>query len=159
MKIKTWSNLCLCIGAAVALMGVAVGSQAQDKVPGQFQGDWVPATAGCDSAVRFRVTESKMTLINGADKAEYGDLGTTATYFGDSYQGISVVFLPELNGGNPPFTVFFNADEKKGVAKVDIYTPMPGPMNAPGRAMQAAAKKLATRFPVNKIPLKKCARN
>ncbi len=158
MKIMTWRNCRLSIGAAVALMGVVVGSQAQDKVPAQFQGDWVPATAACDSAVRFRVTESRMTLINGADKAEYGDLGTTATYFGDSYQGISVVFLPELNGGNPPFTVFFNADEKKGVTKVDIYTYMPGPLNAPGKVTQAAAKKLATRFPVNRIPLKKCAR-
>lgn len=159
MKIMTWRSLCFCIAAFVALMGVAVTSLAQDKVPAQFQGDWVPATAGCDSAVRFRVTESKMTLINGADKAEYGDLGTTASYFGDSYQGISVVFLPELNGGNPPFTIFFNADEKKGVTKVDIYTYMPGPLNAPGKVAQAAAKKLATRFPVNKIPLKKCPRH
>jgi hypothetical protein len=69
MKIMTWRNCRLSIGAAVALMGMVVGSQAQDKVPAQFQGDWVPATAGCDSAVRFRVAESKMTLINGADKA------------------------------------------------------------------------------------------
>jgi hypothetical protein len=159
MKIINWRNFHVCIGAVVALMTVAVGLQAQDKVPAQFQGDWVPATAGCDSAVRFRVTESRMTLINGADKAEYGDLGTTATYFGNEYQGISVVFLPELNSNNPPFTAFFNADEKKGVTKVDIYTPMPGPLNAPGKALQAAAKKLATRFPVNKIPLKKCPRH
>lgn len=99
-----------------------------------------------------------MTLINGADKAEYGNPGTTASYFGESYQGISVVFLPELNGGNPPFTVFFNADEKKGVTKLDIYTYMPGPLNGPGKISQAAAKKLATRFPVNKVPLKKCPR-
>ena len=159
MKIRSWRNLCVCVGVLVALMVAGVGLRAQDKVPAQFQGDWVPATAACDSAVRFRVTESKMTLINGADKAEYGGLGTTASYFGDSYQGISVVFLPELNGGNPPFTVFFNADEKKGVTKVDIYTYMPGPLNAPGKISQAAAKKLAMRFPINKAPLKKCPRH
>ncbi|MEQ1353434.1 MAG: hypothetical protein ABLT11_05410 [Candidatus Acidiferrum sp.] len=159
MKIITSRNFRLSIAAAVALLSAAVASHAQDKVPPQFQGDWVPATAACDSAVRFRVTESRMTLINGADKADYGDLGTTATYFGNDYQGISVVFLPELNGNNPPFTVFFNADEKKGVTKVDIYTEMPGPLNAPGKVMQAAAKKLATRFPINRVPLKKCPRH
>jgi hypothetical protein len=141
------------------VMAAAAGyAGAQDKVPAEFQGDWVPATGACTSQVRFRVTESSMTLINGKDTATYGNLGTTATYFGNEYNGISVVFLPELNGGDPPFTVFFNADEKKGVTKVDIYTEMPGPMNAPGRALQAAAKKLATRFPVNKIALKKCPR-
>jgi hypothetical protein len=144
---------------ASLLMSVAASyTGAQDKVPAQFQGDWVPATAACTSLVRFRVAESSMTLINGKDTATYGDLGTTASYFGPEYNGISVAFLPELNSGNPPFTVFFNADEKKGVTKVDIFTEMPGPMNAPGRALQAAAKKLATRFPVNKIPLKKCPR-
>jgi hypothetical protein len=141
------------------VMAAAAGyASAQDKVPAEFQGDWVPATGACTSQVRFRVAESSMTLINGKDTATYGNLGTTATYFGNEYNGISVVFLPELNGGDPPFTVFFNADEKKGVTKVDIYTEMPGPMNAPGRALQAAAKKLATRVPVNKIPLKKCPR-
>jgi len=134
----------------------AITTQAQDKVPPQFQGDWVPVTAACTSAVRFRVAESRMTLINAADKADYGDLGLSSSFFGPEYNGISVVYLPELNGNNPPFTVYFNADEKKGITKVDIYTEMPGPMNAPGRALQAAAKKLATRFPLNKVPLKKC---
>lgn len=145
----------------VASMFVAVAAgyaSAQGKVPAEFQGDWVPATGACTSLVRFRVAESSMTLINGKDTATYGNLGTTATYFGNEYNGIFVVFLPELDSGNPPFTAFFNADEKKGVTKVDIYTEMPGPMNAPGRALQAAAKKLATRFPVNKIALKKCPR-
>jgi hypothetical protein len=145
----------------ISLMILAAAASyagAQDKVPAQFQGDWVPATGACTSAVRFRVAESSMALINGKDTASYGNLGTTATYFGNEYNGIFVVFLPELNGGDPPFTVFFNADEKKGVTKVDIYTEMPGPMNAPGKALQAAAKKLATRFPVNKIAMKKCPR-
>lgn len=140
--------------ASLILAAAANYASAQDKVPAQFQGDWVPATGACTSAVRFRVAESTMTLINGKDTASYGNLGTTATYFGNEYAGISVVFWPELNGGDPPFTVFFNADEKKGVTKVDIYTEMPGPMNAPGRALQAAAKKLAARFPLNKVPLK-----
>jgi hypothetical protein len=144
------------VGTALIFAAATFTTDAQDKVPPQFQGDWVPATAACTSAVRFRVAESRMTLINGGDKADYGNLGASSSYFGPEYNGISVVFLPELNSNNPPFTVYFNADEKKGVTKVDIYTEMPGPMNAPGRALQAAAKKLASRFPLNKIPLKKC---
>jgi hypothetical protein len=157
----TWKRNRIIRALFIASMFVAMAASyagAQDKVPAEFQGDWVPATGACTSLVRFRVAESSMTLINGKDTASYGHLETTATYFGNEYNGISVVFLPELNSGNPPFTVFFNAGEKKGVTKVDIYTEMPGPMNAPGRALQAAAKKLATRFPVNKIPLKKCPR-
>jgi len=88
-----------------------------------------------------------MTLINGTDKADYGDLGLSSSYFGNDYQGITVVYLPELNSNNPPFTVFFNADEKKGLTKVDIYTEMPGPMNAPGKALQSAAKKTSHPLP------------
>jgi hypothetical protein len=88
--------------------------------------------------------------------ASYRDLGTTATYFGPDYQGISVVLMPELNSGNPRFTVYFNADEKKGVAKLDIYQEIKGSKNAQVLAIEAAAKKLATRFPLNNIPLKKC---
>ena len=63
---------------------------------------------------------------------------------------------PEIDSGNPPFTVYFNADEKKGVTKLDIYQEIKGPMNAQVSATQAAAKKLAARFPLNSVPLKKC---
>jgi len=145
----------LVTAAAVLLLGAPI-TGAQDKVPAEFQGDWVAATATCDAPVRFRVAETRMTLINGKDSASYGDIGITYSYFGPDYQGISFVGMPELNSGNSPFTVYFNADEKKGVLKLDIYQEMKGPLNAQLRALQDAAKKLAARFPLNRVPLKKC---
>lgn len=97
-----------------------------------------------------------MTLINGKDSAPYGDIGIARTFFGPDYQGISVVAMPEIDGGNSPFTVYFSADEKKGVTKLEIYQEIKGPQNAQLEAIQAAAKKLSERFPLNSIPLKKC---
>ena len=66
-----------------------------------------------------------------------------------------------LNGGAPIQGVppQFHGDsenEKKGVARVEIYTPMQGPMNPVVAKTQAAAKALASRFPVNNMPMKQC---
>ena len=150
-------TLCRALVTAIAAWILhAQYAGAQDKVPAAFQGDWVPASGNCQSPARFRVTEDKMTLINGKDSAVYGDIAIAHSFFVQDYQGISVVAMPDFNSGNPPFTVYFNADEKKDVTKVEIYTEMKGPQNAQVKAIQTAAKKLADRFPLNKIPLKKC---
>lgn len=155
----TSATMILCRAVATATTILVLGAPsagAGENVPAEFQGDWVAATATCQSPVRFRVAETQMTLVNGKDSATYGDIGIARGFFGPDYQGISVVAMPELNSGNSPFTVFFNADEKKGVTRVDIYEEIKGPMNAQLKAIQAAAKKLAERFPLNSIPLKKC---
>jgi len=144
------------VAAAMLLLGTQ-SAVAGDKVPAEFQGDWVPATATCQSPARFRVAEERMTLINGKDSVSYGDIDIATGFFGPDYQGISVVALPDNETGNAPFTVYFNADEKKGVTQLDIYQEMKGPQNAQIKAIQAAAKKLSERFPLNRIPLKKCA--
>ncbi|MFN8009572.1 MAG: hypothetical protein U0V70_21570 [Terriglobia bacterium] len=128
-----------------------------DVVPAQFFGDYVPATGTCDSPVRFQVEGTKVTLINGKDSATFGDLAIPTSYFGPDYSGISTVLVPEINGNDPPFNVYFNYNEKKGVTWVDIYTPGPASPHAVLAAMQTAHKKLAERFPLNQMPLKKCA--
>jgi hypothetical protein len=128
---------------------------AQDKLPPEVQGDWVLATATCDSPVRFRAEESQMTLINGKDSESYDDIGVTYSYFGPEYQGPSFVSIPHFNS-DQPFTVFFNADDQKDVTKLDIYQKIEGTTNPKVIALQAAAKKLAERFPLNLVPLKKC---
>jgi hypothetical protein len=145
--------------AALLLCGAVLGAgaaAAQDKIPADFQGDWVPAKSDCQSPARFRVTETGMTLVNGKDSQSYGDVGIAYSFLGPDYQGIIVVALPEVNSGETPFTVYFNADEKKGVTTLDIYSEMQGVTNAQVMAIQAANKKLAERFPLNKLPLKKC---
>ena len=143
------------VAAAVLLTAPDVWAEG---IPAEFQGDWVPASATCDSPSRFIVTETRMNLVNGADAQSYGDIAIARTFFGPDYQGISVVCMPEFNSGNPPFTVYFNADEKKGTTRVEIYQEIKGPGNPQVDAIQAAAKELAERFSLNQMPLKKCAK-
>ncbi|RIL06389.1 MAG: hypothetical protein DCC71_06975 [Proteobacteria bacterium] len=142
--------------AALSLAFAASPAAARDAIPAEHQGDWVPASGGCDSAVRLRVAEEQLTLRNGSDSQTWGNVAIPQTFFGPDYTGNSVVALPDWDG-EQPFTVFFNADEKPGVTRVDIYHEMKGPQNAQLQAIQAKAKKLAERFPLNGVPLKKCA--
>lgn len=151
-----WRTLCssLFTLGPMLLVGGA-DAAAQDVIPPEFHGDWVPATATCESPARFRVTGTEMTLINGEDSQTYGDLAISHGFFGPEYAGISVVAIPEFNGSQP-FTVYFNADEQKDVTRLGIYYEMQGPSNPQLDAIQNAAKDLADRFPLNLIDLKKC---
>jgi len=143
--------------ALLLALAPAAAAATDDAVPAEQQGEWVPVTAGCESPTRFRVEERRMTLVNGADRQSWGNIGVTRGFFGPDYQGISFVAMPELDGGEPPFTVFFNADERPGVAKLEIHRPLEGPQNAQVQAIEARAKKLAGRFPgLNLAPLRKC---
>ena len=127
-------------------------------MPAEFIGDWVPVKGTCDSTVRFRAEGNRFALINGKDSESYGNLFMSATYFGPDDSGISKVVIPDSDTNDPPFMVFFNADEKKGVTKLDIYTEGPVSPHAALAAQQMAHKKLAQRFPpLNNNPLKKCA--
>src|SRR5262245_50462243 len=94
--------------------GTPPAQQSRDVVPAEFFGDWVPAKGSCDSPTRFRVTGNQFTLINGQDSASYGDLHMSATYFGNVYNGVSKVVMPDSNASEPPFMAFFNHEEKKG---------------------------------------------
>lgn len=141
------------LAAAVLFAGASL--VARDTIPSEFRGDWVPQKAECASAVKLRVEEATLTLVNGADSQSWGNVGVPTSFFGPDYQGISAVALPDFDASQP-FTVYFNADEKKGVTKVSIYSEMKGPMNPQVAKIQAAAKKLASRFPLNDLPLKKC---
>lgn len=142
---------------AVAL-ATTLAAAASAPMPDEAIGDWVPATASCDATTRLRVEAQRMTLINGADRQSWGDLETALTFFGPEYQGISTVVMPDFASGDPPFTVYFNADEKPGVTKVEIYVPMQGNTNPQVAAIQAKHEKLAKRFPgLNMTALKKCA--
>jgi hypothetical protein len=127
----------------------------QSELPAQFRGDWVPQTADCAGPVRFRVAEKTLTLVNGKDAQTWNNVALPTSYFGPDYRGISVVAIPDFDNSQP-FLVYFNADEKKGVTKVEIYVEMKGNTNPEVARIQAAAKRLATRFPLNNMPLRKC---
>ncbi len=150
----------------LALLAVVMGpvmwtaptarGQEPDQVPAAFRGDWVAAASPCSSRVRFRAAAETVTLINGADRATYGDLAIARTFFGPDYVGISVVLMPEFNSGNSPFTVYFNADEKRGVTKLDIFFAMDARNNPVLQTLQDASRALAARFPLNDTPLRRC---
>ena len=134
------------------------GASAQDLVPAEFHGEWVAEQASCDSEVRFYVAESRLWLVNAHDTASYGDIAIAHSFFGPEYAGISVVAMPEFNSGEPPFTVYFNADEQRGVTKVTIYEEIQNPARIPLlEAIQSRAKALADRFPLNGLPLRRCS--
>ena len=111
---------------------------AQDAVPDDQAGDWVPAKGGCDSPLRLSLAGKQATLVNGADRVTHGNLGVTHTYFGQSYQGITYVLMPDYDN-TQPYIVYFNANEKKGQTAVEIT--------------DASLKK---RFPLEKTVLKRC---
>ncbi len=144
---------------AAALLAIGVASAiAAAEIPREFRGDWVPAKGDCGSALRFRAAEGTMVLVNGKDSASYGDVAISYSFFGPDYEGISVVVLPEFESGDSPFTVFFNADEAKGVTKIQILQgdEIAGPGREAYNAIVRRAKALNARFPLDNVPLKRC---
>jgi hypothetical protein len=130
---------------------------AQDVVPPELRGDWVAVTLSCDAPVRFRSSATRMSLINGGDTASWGDVAIAYSFFGPEYDGIQLVAMPDFNSGSPPFTVTFNFDEKRGAARVDIFQETANPDRIPAvEAIQAAARALAERFPMNAVELRMC---
>lgn len=151
MKPSASFSLVLLVLGAGSLTAVA-----GEPVPAEFRGDWVPASASCTSMLRFRASATNATLINGADKSSYGDIAWPTEFFGRDYTGIVITGVPEFESGNSPFTIFFNADEQKGMTKLSILQGEESPGNAQYNAIVRAAKKLNQRFPLDNVPLKKC---
>jgi hypothetical protein len=151
------AGVAACSLASIVVAGSVSNAGAQD-LPAEFQGDWVPATADCESDVRLLVTATRMTLVNGADASSYGNVTIAPAYFGPDYRGISVASMPASGGDVPPFTVLFNAGEEKGVTRLEIYRESKARRATPQvEAVEAVAKKLSERFPLDAVPLKKCA--
>jgi hypothetical protein len=143
------------IAACVAPIAAAQGG----PVPAEWQGNWVPVQAACDSPVRVTITADQLTLVNGKDRQSIGGIEMAGPgYWGPDYQGIEAVLITEFDG-QQPVTAVFNAGEKQGVAQVSFAPVQPG---AAGNALLVAYNKrvtelnLARRFPLHEVPLKKC---
>jgi len=152
----------LILACGFALPGFAAPHAAAQTgpVPAELQGTWVPAKAACESPVRVVITADRLTLMNGGDKQAIGGIEMAGPgYRGPDYHGIEAVLITEFDG-QQPVTATFNVEEKKGVAQVVFGTAQPG---AASNAQLAAYNKritelnLVKRFPLNKVPLKKCA--
>ena len=145
--------------ACFATFGACVAA-AQNVVPAELQGKWVPAKASCASPAAVLITGDRLTLINGNDREALGGIEMAGPgYFPPDYNGILAVLITEFTG-QQPLTATFNVNEKKGVAQVDFAPVQPGASNALLRAYNARISKLnlAKRYRLNGVPLKKCPR-
>jgi hypothetical protein len=145
--------------AIAAITGASVAA-AQNVVPAELQGKWVPAKAACTSPVAVLITADRLTLVNGNDREALGGIEMAGPgYFPPDYTGIMAVLITEFTG-QQPVTASFNVNEKKGVAQLDFAPVQPGASNALLRAYNARISKLnlAKRYPLNAVPLKKCPR-
>jgi hypothetical protein len=126
------------------LVSLAVSNTLAAKdVPSEFLGDWVPQNTSCKSDVKLRVGTEAVTLINGADAQEFGDLLDLCygCEGGIRYSGDVVWLAPKTKKTRgPTFTIKFNAGEQKGVTVVEFEN-----------------QELQARFPVHMIELMKCS--
>ncbi|HET9604093.1 MAG TPA: hypothetical protein VFO96_07355 [Gemmatimonadales bacterium] len=131
----------------IGLLALVLAGQAaaqNEQVEPEWRGDYVAATATCSSPVRLRLGVDRMTLINGRDSAVFRDLDFTSSYYGQDYQGIQFVSMPDYTRSSNsadgyPFLVQFNDGERKGTLR--ILDPQPS---------------LRQRFPLAERPLKPC---
>ena len=150
-----------CAGAICLLFALvgASGAAAQRAVPAEFQGRWVPSKASCESPVAVVIAADRLTLVNGKDTQAWSEIEMAGPgFFAPDYRGIMAVLLTEVSG-HQPVTASFNVGEKKGVAQVEFAPVMPGKATPQQKAYNAHISKLnlAKRFPLDKVPLKKCA--
>ncbi len=135
------------VGLGIVVLLVASQARAQGKqVEAEWRGDYVVAAAACTSPVRLRLGVDRMTLINGRDSAVFRDLDFTHSYYGQDYDGIQFVSMPEYTRSSNsaqgyPFLVQFNDGEKRGALRI----------------LDDMQPSLKQRFPIADVPLRRCA--
>ncbi len=145
--------------AVIGIVMIGISSAvAQEIVPAEFRGKWVPGKASCESPVAVVVSADKLTLVNAGDRETLVGIEMAGPgYFAPDYKGIEAVLITEFNG-QQPLTAVFNPGEKKGLAQVDFARIQPGQLTPLLRVYNARISKLnlSKRFPLNAVPLKKC---
>ena len=111
------------------------------SVPEKFRGVWTPVGKSCQSKNRLQVDIKTVTLINGSDSLQFGDINICYSCIGGaSYGGIIEVLTPNFNsGGLSPFDIIFNHGEKMGRTVVNMQS-----------------NKLKQRFLLDNVKLEKC---
>ena len=152
MRIACFAVVCLTVSV------FSIGVAAQKTVPAEYRGRWVAAKGACESPAAMVVAADRVTLINGKDTETLGDIEMAGPgWFPPDYRGIMAVLQTEFSGQQPAI-ITFNLGEKKGVGQAE-FSPVTLRPNAPVDAYNARILKLnlAKRFPLDKVPLKKCA--
>lgn len=130
----------------LTMLGLALGSTCFAMTGGavdpKFQGAWVPASAGCSSALRVVIEADKVTFQNGAERAEYGRLEQCFTCAaGGATNARQPTWLTTDKMGDSPWQLTLD-DTRKG--RVAVTAEFPND------------RRMAARFPLGNAPLNRC---
>ncbi len=124
--------------AALACAGAA--AMTGDSVAEPFRGHWVPAKASCDSPLRLVLEPQAVTFVNGAQRAEFRKLEQCFSCMGRDVSDVTLLSTDAM--GDSPFSITLDGRKKaRPVVGVDLGND----------------RKLAARFPLHGVALKKCA--
>ena len=128
---STWTAFALVCGAAVAMTG--------EHVAVAFRGDWVPAKAACTSPFKLVIDANVVTFVNGTQRAEFQKLEQCFSCLGRDVQNMTLLSTDAM--GDSLFMITLDGTKK----------------SQPGVSVDLGNdKKLAARFPIGNVALKKC---
>jgi len=125
--------------ALAALGCTAALAMTGDSVAEPFRGSWVPAKASCDSPLRLVIDAQVVTFVNGTQRAEFRKLEQCFGCMGRDVQDMTLLSTEAM--GDSPFMITLDG-RKKGRPALS--------------ADLGNDKKLAARFPLGSVALKKC---
>ena len=125
------------VAALTALSFGAPQEMTGGSVAAEFRGEWVPARAACTSPLRLKIDSNMVAFVKGADRAEYRKLDQCFTCAGRDVENVTLLTTDAM--GDSPFTIYLDGSKRR-----------------PSVETLFNDKKLAARFPLGKVPLKKC---
>jgi hypothetical protein len=124
---------------AIAALAVPLGqTMTGGSVVVAFRGQWVPAKADCASPLKLIIEPTKVTFVNGSDRAEFNKLEQCFTCMGRDVENITMLTTDAM--GDSPFTIYLDGSKRKAAVQVDFSND----------------KELRRRFPFGAGALKKC---
>lgn len=123
---------------SVASLGGWRATDVDITIDSRFRGEWVPAKAGCSSALRLKLDSALVTFVNKSDILRYANLEQCYSCMGRDVDDF--VWLTTDQMGDSPFTIFLDGRKKPVSLSIDF----------------ANDKTLGRRFPFGRAPLKKC---
>ena len=128
--------------SAVALSALACGTvlaMTGDSVAQPFRGSWVPAKATCESPLRLVIDANLVTFVNGTQRAEFRKLEQCFSCMGRDVSDMTLLSTDAM--GDSPFMITLDGRKKsKPAVSADLSND----------------KKMAARFPLGNVTLKKC---
>ena len=127
---------------AVALSALACGTvlaMTGDSVAQPFRGSWVPVKATCDSPLKLVIDANVVTFVNGTQRAEFKKLEQCFSCMGRDVTDMTLLSTDAM--GDSPFMITLDGRKKaKPAVSADLSND----------------KKMAARFPLGNVALKKC---